>query len=124
MAQSEQVVRRGEAPSLIWWAMCAGPLAWGADLGFSYVLTQHTCSTGHHYVLHVITIVCGLIALSGLAAAWFSYQRVPSHEAEDKGSRPLDRTYFQILFGVVFSIAFTVVIIAGAVPRWILSPCD
>jgi hypothetical protein len=123
MEELEQTVRRGEAPAFIWWAMCAGPLAWGADLGFSYVLAQHACSTGHHYVLHVITIVCGVIALTGVAAAWSAYSAIP-REASDKGQRPLDRTYFQILFGIVFSIAFTVVIIAGAVPRWILSPCD
>ena len=123
MAEVEQTVRRGEAPAFVWWAMCAGPLAWACDLGFSYVLAQHACSTGHHYVLHVITIVCALIALTGLAAAFVAHRTMP-REATKDGSRPLDRTYFQILFGIVFSVAFTVVIIAGAVPRWILSPCD
>jgi hypothetical protein len=123
MAELEQTVRRGQAPAFVWWAMCAGPLAWAADLGFSYVLARYACSTGHEYVLHAITILCGLIALSGVAAAWSAYSAIPE-EASDKGQRALDRTYFQILFGIVFSIAFTVVIIAGAVPRWILSPCD
>jgi hypothetical protein len=37
--------------------MWAGPLAWAIDLGFSYVMAQHACSTGHYYVLHVITVV-------------------------------------------------------------------
>lgn len=123
MAEREQIVRRGQAPGLVWWTMCAGPIAWACDLGLSYVLTQHTCSTGRHYLLHVITIVCGLISLSGFATAWSAYQAIPK-EASEEGHRPLDRTYFQILFGMIFSIAFTVVIIAGAVPRWILSPCD
>jgi hypothetical protein len=123
MAELQQTVRRGETPGLVWCAMCAGPLAWAADLGFSYVLTQHSCSTGHHYVLHVITIVCALIAVSGFVAGWSAYSTIP-REATKDGERPLDRTYFQILFGIIFSVAFTVVIIAGAVPRWILSPCD
>lgn len=123
MAELQQTVRRGEAPGFVWWAMCAGPLAWACDLGFSYVLTRHSCATGHNYVLHVITVLCALIALSGLAAAWSAYSTMPP-EATKNGARPLDRTYFQILFGIVFSVAFTVVIIAGAVPRWILNPCD
>jgi formate/nitrite transporter FocA (FNT family) len=103
--------------------MCAGPIAWGCDLGFSYSLTHHTCSTGHHYVLHAISVICALIALSGLAAGWAAYKVLPE-EASDEGKRPMDRAHFQIIFGIVFSIAFTVVIIAGAVPRWILNPCQ
>jgi uncharacterized membrane protein YidH (DUF202 family) len=123
MAELEYTVRKGEASALIWWCMFGGPFAWACDLGFSYVLEQHTCSTGHHYVLHVITVVCAIIALTGLAAGIAAYKQVPEG-ANDHGVRPMDRTHFQILFGLVFSIAFTVVIIAEAVPRWILHPCQ
>ncbi|MGH9514208.1 MAG: hypothetical protein ACRD3P_00830 [Terriglobales bacterium] len=123
MATVEQTVKRGAAPAFIWWTMIAGPLAWAFDLGFSFVLTQHSCLTGHHYVLHVITVVCALIALAGLAAGLRGYAVLP-RDAADEGGRPLDRTHFQLLFGIAFSLAFTVVIIASAVPRWILSPCD
>ena len=103
--------------------MVAGPVAWAFDLGLSYVLAQHACSTGHHYILHLITIVCFLVALTGLAAGYTEYQKLP-REVTEQGARPFDRAYFQLLFGMVFSIAFAVVVIAGAVPRWILSPCD
>lgn len=123
MAALEHTVRKGEAPALIWCAMFAGPFAWACDLGFSYVLEQHACSTGHHYVLHLITVVCALIALAGFAAGFAAYKRVPA-EAEDHGMRPMDRTHFQTLFGMIFSLAFMVVIVAEAVPRWILHPCQ
>ena len=123
MAALEHTVRKGEAPALIWCAMFAGPFAWACDLGFSYVLEQHACSTGHHYVLHLITGVCALIALAGFAAGFAAYKRVPA-EAEDHGMRPMDRTHFQTLFGMIFSLAFMVVIVAEAVPRWILHPCQ
>lgn len=123
MAELENTVRKGEAPALVWWTMFAGPVAWACDVGFSYVLQQHSCSTGHYYVLHLITAICGIIALTGLAAGLGAYSRIPK-EANDHGVRPMDRTHFQILFGMVFSIAFTVVIIAQGVPRWILNPCQ
>ena len=103
--------------------MSAGPLAWACDLGFSYVLEQHTCSTGHHYVLHVITVVCALIALTGFAAGIAAYKRIPE-DASEEGVRPMDRTHFQVLFGMVFSLGFTMAVIAAAVPRWILHPCQ
>ena len=123
MENVERTVQRGEAPGLVWWAMVAGPVAWACDLSFSYVLTQHSCSTGHHYVLHVITVVCALIALSGFVGGLSAYREIP-REAIEEGADPRDRTYFQVLFGMVLSLAFIVVVIAGAVPRWILSPCD
>src|SRR5579864_5347293 len=107
MAELEKTVTPRQAPASIWWAMFGGPFAWVCDLGFSYVLAQHACSTGHHYVLHITTVVCAVIALSGFAAGWTAYQALPE-EAHDEGVRPVDRTHFQVLFGIVLSLAFTV----------------
>jgi hypothetical protein len=123
MAEAELKVEQGHTPPLIWWCMFAGPIAWAADLGFSYVLTQHSCSTGHHYVLHVITLVCFLLALSGAFAGLYENFRTPD-DAVEEGRRPRDRAYFQVLFGLIFSFAFAVAVVAASVPRWILSPCD
>ena len=123
MAELEQSVTRHQAPAPLWWAMFGGPLAWALDLGVSYVAVQHSCSTGHYYVIHVISAVCLVIALSAAFAAFSQYKQLP-REVEDKGRRPPDRAFFQVLFGFVFSIAFAVAIIAEAVPRWILTPCQ
>ena len=65
MADLEREVRAGKTPWALWWSLVAGFLAWTLDLGLSYVLEQHSCSTGHYYVLHVIAIVSLGIALSG-----------------------------------------------------------
>ena len=123
MESVESKVEPGRTPALVWWCMYAGPIAWVADLGFSYVLTQHACSTGHHYLLHLITAVCLIIALSGAFAGIYEHLKTPK-DAIEQGRRPIDRAYFQIVFGIVFSFAFAVVIVAASVPRWILSPCD
>src|ERR1041384_6700823 len=77
MAELDKTVRPREAPAMVWWTMFAGPWAWACDLGFSYLLAQHACSTGHHYVLHVITVVCSVIALSGFAADGQRIARFP-----------------------------------------------
>ena len=123
MAELEQDIREGATPRLVWWSLVAGFAAWGIDLALSYILEQHTCSTGHHYVLHLISIVCVLIALSGFVLGYQDFKKFPP-ETNDHGGRRYDRAHFQALLGMAFSLAFTVVIIAGAIPRWILSPCD
>jgi hypothetical protein len=123
MARSEQIIKSGRTPWGLWWSMAAGFAAWGVDLGLSYMLEQHSCSTGHHYVLHVISVTCFLIALSGLFFGVAELRALPKNAKEEGGSR-FDRAHFQALLGIAFSLSFAVVIIAGSVPRWILSPCD
>ena len=99
-----------------------GPLAFGADLLLSYILVQHACSTGHFYVMHAISVVCFLIVLAGAWMSWQQYQY--ASQGSDDGGSPLDRTHFLGLLGTASSLFFAVVIIANAVPRFLLSPCD
>ena len=122
MANLERHIRIGKTPWGIWWSLIAGFLAWGADLGVSYVLEQHSCSTGHHYVLHLVSFVAFAVAMSGFAAGFFEFRQFPMETSEEGGSH-FDRAHFQALMGIGFSLSFAVMIVAGSVPRWILSPC-
>jgi hypothetical protein len=123
MANLERHIRIGKTPWGIWWSLIAGFLAWGADLAISYVLEQHSCSTGHHYVLHIVSLVSFAIAITGFAAGLYEFRQFPTGTSEEGGSH-FDRAHFQALMGIGFSLSFAVVIIAGSVPRWILSPCN
>ena|SRR5437868_8894240 len=123
MIDSQQIVHAGRTPLGLWWSLVAGFLAWGIDISLSYALEQHSCSTGHHYVLHVIDFICLVIALSGLLTGLAEFRKFPG-ETSEEGGTPLDRAHFQALLGMIFSISFAVVVIAGSIPRWILSPCE
>jgi hypothetical protein len=123
MARSEQKIQAGRTPLGLWWSLIAGFAAWAMDLGFSYVLEQHSCSTGHHYVLHVISVLSLAIALTGFGTGWVEFRRFPGSTSEEGGTH-FDRAHFQALLGMAFSLVFAVVIVAGSVPRWILSPCE
>jgi len=123
MASSEQLIQAGRTPLGLWWSLIAGFAAWAIDLGFSYVVEQHTCSTGHHYLLHVISLASLAIALTGFATGWVEFKRFPGTTSEEGGSH-FDRAHFQALLGMAFSLSFAVVILAGAVPRWIVGPCE
>jgi hypothetical protein len=113
---------RGRVAPRLWWGIGAGPLAWGVDLAVSYALTQHACSTGHYYVLHVITLLALIVALSGFFVSLDTRRQL--HAGDDAGGSTHDRAYFDALVGMGFSVFFFIIIIAGAVPRWILNPCQ
>ena len=111
-----------KSPLPQFYALLIGPIAWAADLGFSYMSIFHACSTGHFYVLHVISLIALVIALTGAFIGWQEFQVV--REGTDDGGTPLDRSHFMALLGIASSVGFAVVIIATAVPHFILSPCD
>jgi hypothetical protein len=120
--QSSESLKGGRRAWLLAGGMWLGPLAWAIDLAFSYSLVQHSCSTGHYYVLHLISALCACVALAGVAVAVRQYRELPPG-SNDEGGSAFDRGHFMALFGIVNSIGFFVVVIAGAVPRWMLTPC-
>jgi hypothetical protein len=122
MAKSEQQIQEGRTPPGLWWSLIAGFAAWAVDLSFSYVLEQRSCSTGHHYLLHVISVISLAIALTGFGTGLVEFRRFPGTTSEEGGSH-FDRAHFQALLGMAFSLSFALVVIAGSVPRWILGPC-
>ena len=114
---------KGKSAAALWYGMLVPPLAYGANLILGYVLVQHVCSTGHFYILHAITIVAVVVVLSAGLIAWREYVRIP-RQADDEGGSPFDRAQFMAIFGMMSALGFTIAIIATAVPRFILSPCD
>lgn len=102
-----------------------GPLAFALDLIISYALVQHACSTGHHYVLHLMTVICLGLSLSGALISWQQWQQVRGVDDQEPHTDPvIARAHFLAMQGLLTSLGFTLVIIAFALPRFILSPCD
>jgi hypothetical protein len=113
----------GKTPSRLRWSLAAGFTAFGLDLGVSYGLRQHACTASQRFELHLVTFCCILLALSGFASGWVDFHNLP-HDSEEEGGEPHDRAHFEALLGMGFSLAFTLVIIALAVPRWLLTVCE
>ena len=122
MEDAKESLKGGRRAWLLAGGMWLGPLAWALDLGFSYSLVEHSCSTGHYYVLHLITVLCAALALLGLGLAAQQYRDLPPG-SNDEGGSAFDRGHFMAMLGIVNSAAFLLVIVAGAVPRWMISPC-
>jgi quinol-cytochrome oxidoreductase complex cytochrome b subunit len=106
----------------LWWGILIGPVAWSLDQGVSYAVDQHACSTGHFYLLHVVTVAAFVLALTGALVGW--RQLRPVRNANEEGGSPVDRSWFMAWFGILMSTFFALTIIALAVPKIVLSPCD
>jgi hypothetical protein len=113
----------GRGLTLLWAGILAGPFAWAFDLAVSYAIVQWTCGSQHTSVLHLMTFVALAIVAGGTAAAWTALQHAPK-EASDEGSRPFERGRFMAVLGLVLCATFAVLVVASAVPRFILDACQ
>ena len=107
---------------MLWLSIFAGPAAWAVDLLLSYSLVQWTCGGGPPMVLHLISVFSLAVIGAGAFAGWQSLRAVPEGAPSD-GSQPDQRAYFMASLGLVMCALFAVIVVASAIPRWILDAC-
>ncbi|HSS99804.1 MAG TPA: hypothetical protein VLK33_22370 [Terriglobales bacterium] len=103
----------------LWIGILAGPLAWATDEVVGYTATAHECSTGSSLLLHSLTV--GALLTCGIG---FLCARSTWTASLDSANDRSERVRSMALSGLALSVAFAVVILATAIPKWILSPCD
>ena len=126
MGASPDVARRWfDAPrgiSALWGALLSGPIAWAIDLVLSYSLVQWTCGGGPPVVLHLVTLFSLALIAGGAFAAWRALAVVPDGTPRD-GSEPDQRGRFMAVLALLMCALFATVVVAAAIPRWILDAC-
>jgi hypothetical protein len=115
--------RSGPGALALWWGILAGPVAFALDEVLSYAIVQHSCSTGYEWLLHLYTAIALLLSLSGVVAAQWCYRRLP-HIASSEAGSVESRGRWMAIYGTASGLAFIVVTLALAIPKWGLSPCD
>jgi hypothetical protein len=106
----------------LWYGILIGAIAFAGDQQITYALVPHACSTGHVYVLYWATGIALVLAISG-ALVGTKNLSVTSAASIDGGTRA-DRSRFMSILGIAASLGFATIIIAMAIPRFMLSPCD
>ena len=116
-------IQPGRTEPQVVWGIFSGPLAWVLDHGSSYSVTQHACAAGNQSILYMISVTALLIAASGLLVSTRAFRNAhPRRAPHLRGRR--ERVRFQSVIGIGLSASFLIVIIANAVPRWLLSACS
>jgi small-conductance mechanosensitive channel len=98
-----------------------GPVIWFADQQVAYWLVYHSCHTQSLFWLYLETVVAVVLAAACAWVAWRTLAWFPAADAS--GAQPDDRSHFLSLVGLGLSGLATLVIIAAALPRFILHPC-
>jgi hypothetical protein len=104
----------------LWAGILVAPAAFAANLQLSYLLVHPACLKNDMTPLHVVQILCLVAALGGGLIAWQALRRERAGEAGGRG----DRSRFLAGLGVWTSALFALVIVAQAVPSFVLHQCQ
>jgi hypothetical protein len=115
------------AVARLWFSILAGPVAWLLQLLISYPLAQLSCHaefrSQHPLTLQAIALGALLIAGAGAMTAWQARESAPG-DASPSGGRAIDRARFMAGLGLLSATLFALVIIATAIPTWIVHACQ
>lgn len=119
---TEGMVRRGVHPAALWFGILAGPMAWAAVHTIKYAAARWACAKEHLGVLHLLNAGAFVVIVAALAVSWAALQRTPHDETSDGGG-PFGIARFMALLGLASSSLFIIVMLANAVPQWMLDAC-
>jgi hypothetical protein len=111
--------------TLLWFGLAAPPLAWTIELVFGYGVDDAACARASmtwgiddHLWQAVLLVVCGLVAVAGLAAGWVSLRAVRSG-----GGDPRGRADFVAVSAVSAGLLFVLLIAMSGVAALVLEEC-
>jgi hypothetical protein len=110
-------------PLPLWAGILAGPLAWAFDLTASYALVKWVCVSRNDALLHAISLISLAIVCGGAALSWVALRQTVNDVPLD-GGQPRQRARFMALVGLTSSAFFVLVIVAEAIPNWVLDACQ
>jgi hypothetical protein len=122
------VDRRTEIPDAreiraLWAGLLLAPAAFLLNLEVAYALVPTACSARNRLLVHLVHLICLLLAGAGLFTAWSSWRSSGEIWPGEEGGR-LGRSRFMAGLGVLLSAMFVLVILAQWIPSFVLSPCQ
>ena len=107
----------------LWAGLLLAPAAFLLNLEVAYALVPSACSTGTRVPMHIVHLVCLLLAAAGALTAWRSWRLTGETWPGGAGGR-LSRSRFMAGVGLLLSLFIVMVIMAQWIPSLVLSPCQ
>ena len=104
----------------LWAGILIAPAAFAANLQLGYLLVHPACLRNDLTPLHLVQILCLAAALGGGLIAWRALKMERAGEAGERR----DRSRVLAGLGVWTSALFALVIVAQAVPSFVLHQCQ
>jgi len=107
----------------LWTGVLLAPIAFLLNLEVAYALVPVACSAKTRLLVHVVHLVCLLLAVFGGVTAWGRWAEGGRTWPGDAGDL-VARSRFMAGLGLLLSAMFALVIVAQWIPSFVLSPCQ
>jgi hypothetical protein len=107
----------------LWAGLLLAPAAFLLNLEVAYALVPAACSAGSRLRVHLVHLLCLLIAAAGGFTAWQAWRSSGEIWPGEEGGR-LGRSRFMAGLGLLLSGLFVLVILAQWIPSFVLNPCQ
>lgn len=123
LGEEERLVSRGAVAGL-WFSLLAPPLAFLVQLEANYALVSWACARGDRLPLHLITLAALVVAAAAWLVAWREWRAVRGPWPDYVTPAPSPRSRFMAALGMLVSALFIVLLVAQAIPAFVLTPCQ
>ena len=113
----------GKHIAALWAGILIAPAACAANLALGYMLVHPACLGNDTTALRVVQVLSLAAALGGLLVAWGTLRGERAGASGEAGDSR-QRSSFLAHLGVWTSVLFVVVIVAQAVPSFVLHQCQ
>lgn len=123
VGEEERLRSRGEVGGL-WFALLAPPVAFLAQLEANYAMVSSLCVRGERWPLHLVTLVAIAVCVAAGVVAWRAWRATGGPWPDYVTPAPSPRSRFMAALGGLVSALFLVLLIAQAIPPFILTACQ
>src|SRR3954447_9186431 len=103
----------------LWSGILGGPILWSLQFGINYALAAHVSRTGKASAVHLISLCFFVLALGFV---FLSLQNIRRADPNDPDEIVPPRIRFMGKLGLWTSLLFALVILAQAIPQFIIRP--
>jgi cytochrome c biogenesis factor len=107
----------------LWAGFLLPPTAFLLNLEVAYALVPTACSSQSRLLVHLVHLVCLLIALTGGCFALRLWRFYGETWPGEEGGR-VSRSRFMAGIGLLLTALFALVIVAQWIPSVVLNPCQ
>lgn len=124
MVGEEERLRSRGAVGGLWFALLAPPLTFLAQLEVNYAMVSSLCERGYRWPLTLVTLVAIVVCLAAGVVAWRAWRATDGPWPDYVTPAPSPRSRFMAALGMLVSALFLVLLVAQAIPPFILTACQ
>jgi hypothetical protein len=107
----------------LWIGVLGSALVWAIQLQTNYAMVPWACSSGHRWMLPVVSVAFLIAAAIPGLISFALWRRASSGGASERESRGDGRRRFMAMLGIMDSAVFFLLILAQGLPVFFIHPC-